>query len=99
MNKDKIKQRISVIEQELVQLRQKLNDEPQFLFADRLDSYTLDEIHEIVRDNFYPAEFEVRSAGAHAYNGIYLGSGCDKCPWEIVKDSNDAWVLVLACNK
>lgn len=100
MNKDKIEQRISAMEQELVQLRQQLKDEPQFLFEDRLESYTLEEVNDIVADFNSAAEFAVRTGGQYAFGGIFLGcADSDECPWKIVKDNDRAWVLVLKDHK
>lgn len=45
----------------------------------------------------YDISFEVREEKEYKNLGIYLGHG--PCEWEIVKDSDDAWVLIPKVNK
>ncbi len=98
-----IMQRIEMLQEQLEELKAQIKSnekrEKPKLFDDRAASYTLDEIDTIVRERFYPAEFDVRTFGEYAYNGIYLGDDHDGCAWEIVKDSQDMWVLILKANK
>lgn len=103
MNKDEIKQRIENIEAELNELRSELDKpdevEQKPLFVSRGADYTLDEIHDIVSERNVYADFQLRIGGDYAYNGIFLGLSYHRCAWEIVKDCNDAWVLILKDNK
>lgn len=100
MNAKEIEKQITALQHQLDILRNELaKSKKKTLFDDRAASYTLDEIDEIVCDEFFPAEFALRTGAEHAFNGIYLGSGCDECPWEIVKDADGAWVLILKNNK
>jgi hypothetical protein len=103
MNKDEIMQRIEIIEAELNDLRSELDKpdevEPKPLFVERKADYTLDEIHDIVSERNPCAEFQLRAGGEYALNGIFLGLSFHGCAWEIVKDRNDAWVLILKDNK
>jgi hypothetical protein len=103
MNKDQIQLRIKNIEAEILKLRKELDaiEKAENLFEDRgADAdYTFEEVNDIVTDRFHPAEFAVRTGGKYAYNGIFLGCDGGECPWEIIRDEEDAWVLVLTCNK
>lgn len=98
-----IMQRIEMLQEQLEELKAQIksNKKPEKpkLFDDRAASYTLDEIDTFVRKHFHPAEFDVRAFGEYAYNGIYLGEDDEGCAWEIVKDSQDMWVLILKANK
>ena len=100
MNAKEIENQIKALQHQLDILRNELaKSKKKTLFDDRVASYTLDEIDAIVCPDFYPAEFALRTGAEHAYNGFYLGSGCEECPWEIVKDAEAAWVLILKNNK
>lgn len=101
MNKDQIQLRIKNIEEEILKLRKDLDaiEKAENLFQDRGADYTFAEVNDIVTDRFRSAEFAVRTGGKYAYNGIFLGCDGGECPWEIIRDEEDAWVLVLACNK
>jgi hypothetical protein len=47
--------------------------------------------------NFPNTIFEAREVGEYAGNGIFLGDTFDReqCPWEIVMDRGNCWVLIL----
>lgn len=73
--------------------------EKEKLFFEFDENTTLESISDAVRDfSTKGAEFEIRTSGKYKDQGFFLGESHDNygmCPWEIVLDDHQAWVLKL----
>ena len=80
----------------------KMEDEKERIFYEFDEDTALECISDKVREfTNYGADFEIRTSGKYKDQGFYLGEGISgppdfgACPWEIVLDDHQAWVLKL----
>ena len=77
----------------------KLEEEKERIFYEFDEDTALQCISDAVRDfSTNGAEFEIRTSGKYKDQGFFLGESNNHfgaCPWEIVLDDHQAWVLKL----
>ena len=95
---DLVSKLLQELQVNLNNLKQKRNNTAIF---DKFNGDTnIDEINDAVMDfTSQGAEFAFRYTGEYAFKGFYLGEtagGCHgECPWEIIVDNENTWVLKL----
>jgi hypothetical protein len=104
---DEIQKQIDTLNHMLLTLQASLDnekqkekeDEKERIFYEFDEDTTLECISDKVRDfSTDGAEFEIRTGGKYKDQGFFLGESNNDfgaCPWEIVLDDNNAWVLKL----
>lgn len=104
---NEIQKQIDTLNHMLLGLQAQLDNEKQKekeeekkrIFFEFDESTTLESISEAVRDfSADGAEFEIRTSGKYKDQGFFLGESHTNhgfCPWEIVLDDHQAWVLKL----
>lgn len=98
MNTDELSKQIEETRAKLAELMKQLGQSKKRLF-DYKEQFSvvtnnfLDKINAL--DISRRIQLNVRTNGEYAYNGLYLGSDCQKDKWVIVKDSEGYNVLTL----
>lgn len=104
---DEIQKQIDTLNHMLLGLQASLHsaiqmekeEEKEKIFYEFDEDTALHWISDKVRDfSTKGAEFEIRTSGKYKDQGFYLGESYNNfgdCPWEIVVDDHQAWVLKL----